>query len=186
MACRFIHPVLEAVGEIMEQNSFSPEAIARVEISSFSLLADEHHFILRPPSGTDAQFSVPFTVAALLYDGKLTPDSYQSHTLENPDILELADRVHLEVDDSFENAYPERLGAHVRIMSHEGTTGEARVDDPIGSDTRPLSDEALLDKFYTLASPLLTRDRAHEILSIVEELEHLPTLDPLTELLRPD
>lgn len=184
MACRFIHPVLQAVEEILHQGPLPANSIEKVEVSSFSLLADEHHFIQRPVSGTDAQFSVPFTVAVMLRDGRLTPESYQSDMLRNPDVLQLVDRVEVKVESTFENAFPDKLGALVRVVQRGGTVFEARVDDPKGSDTQPLLDEELAEKFHSLAGPSLSHEYAKQIWSAVEKLEQLTSLEPLMELLR--
>lgn len=185
MACRFIHPVLQAVEEILQQGPLSADSIEKVEVKSFSLLADEHHFIQRPVSGTDAQFSVPFTVAAMLRDGRLMPESYQSGMLRNPEMLRLVDRVEVKVESGFDNAFPERLGAHVRIVQRDGAALEASVDDPKGSDTHLLSDEELAEKFHSLADPSLGHGRARQIWSAVEKLDQMATLDLFMDLLRP-
>lgn len=183
MACRFIHPVLQGVEEIINQHPITPSDIKRVEIRSFSLLADEHHYILQPVSGTDAQFSVPYTVAALLYEGGLTPETYENQMLQNPDILELAKRIVVEVEPEFDTAYPGRLSAHVRIVTHDGHIEETTVRNPKGSPNQPLTDAILLNKLHTLADPLLGRGQVNEITAVVEELENLPGLEPLVRLL---
>jgi 2-methylcitrate dehydratase PrpD len=185
MACRFIHPVLQGVEEILKQEPIAPEEVEQVEISSFSLLGDEHHYILEPVSGTDAQFSVPFTVAATLLSGGLTPDSYEAHTLRSPEVQALARQVVVNVDPEYEKAYPGRLGAHVRIIGRDGRTRESRIDDPRGTAEQPLTAEALDEKFRSLAEPLLGAGGTDELAVAAETIEELSSIESFTRLLRP-
>ena len=182
MACRFIHPVLQAVETLMADTPIDAAAVRQVDIDAFSLLGDEHHYILRPVSGTDAQFSVPYTVAAMLTNGKLSPESYEQTMLKDPRVLALADRVRVTTDDAFEAAYPRRLGARVRIVLDDGFSRTLTVDHPKGSADQALTDEALLEKFLDLAEPLLGPERTRKAISAIENLESYDRVHPLTSL----
>jgi 2-methylcitrate dehydratase PrpD len=183
MSCRFIHPVLQGIEELMRRRIIIPDDIERVEVSSFSLLTDEHHNIMRPVSITDAQFSVPYTVAAMLSRGMVTPESYAEENLGDPDMLSLMDKVTVKVDPEFEKAYPGRLGSQVRIVSKNGQSDEIRVENPKGSPERPMTEEELLMKFQNLSVPLLGRQNTDELAAMINRIDELPNLATLTKLL---
>ncbi|MDR7463354.1 MAG: MmgE/PrpD family protein, partial [Armatimonadota bacterium] len=109
-ACRFLHPVLDGIRNLLAIG-VRGEAVRGVEVRGFSLLQDEYHNISRPRSPTDAQFSVPYTVAVMLLDGRLGPDAFTPERLTDSRTLALADRVRVTVDPDFEAAYPQQLGA---------------------------------------------------------------------------
>lgn len=182
MACRFIHPVLQAVETIMSRRPLLAEAVQQVEIESFSLLADEHHYILRPVSGTDAQFSVPYTVAAMITNGRLSPDSYEKKALNNARILSLADRVHVNVDERFDKAYPKQLGARVRIFLDDGFSETVEVDHPRGSASQPITEQELRHKFHHLVDPLLGSDRAEAAVQEIHRVDELKSVESLIRL----
>ncbi len=183
MACRFIHPVLQGIEELLLRHKFEGNVVKKIEVGSFSLLSDEHHRIYRPVSGTDAQFSVPFTVAAMLSAGGISPESYSEDTLFDPEVLELADRVSVTVVDEFEDAFPGRLGARVRLEMCDGRVDEVVVENPRGSPDQPLTDEELLIKFQNLTHPLLDEKRTQKIRSLVESFEDLAEIRTFTCLL---
>lgn len=184
MACRFIHPVLQAVETVLERHDLRPGDVERVEIDAFSLLTDEHHDILRPVSHTDAQFSVPYTVAAMLDGGRLTPASYEASSLRDPRILDLADRVRVHTDAAFEAAYPERLGARVRFGFRNGLSETVTVEHPKGGAGHALPDEALLEKFHDLADPLVGAEKAARAAAAIDDLDQATSVAPLMALFR--
>lgn len=183
MACRFIHPVLQAVEDIMERRETIPRKIRRVEINTFALLGDEHHYILRPKSGTDAQFSVPYTVAVTLSKGRITAESYEPSCLYDQEILDLADRVVVTTEPRFDAAYPRRLGAQVDILFEDGSMESATISHPKGSLEDGTSDEALREKYYALTDQVFGYQRAHAIVQLIEDLDHQNSLVPLMALL---
>lgn len=184
MACRFIHPVLQAVEILLKGQPVDPASVERVEVEAFGLLADEHHYILRPVSGTDAQFSVPYTVAAMIDGGKLTPESYERASLDDPRLLGLADRVAVQIDPGFDAAYPRHLGARVRIVLDNGWSDTAMVEHPKGSARQPLTEDQLLHKFHDLADPLLGSERADAVVDAIDTLDDAESVAPLMTLFR--
>lgn len=186
MSCRFIHPVLQGVELLIQRGNIKHENVERVEISSFSLLTDEHHCIMRPVSITDAQFSVPYTVAAMLRGGAVTPESYSDTNLTDSEMLALIDRVCVKVDPEFDAAYPERLGAHVKIISSKGKIEEIRIIDPKGSPQHPMTDEELLHKFESLSAPLVGKEKTNVLVALINRLEELPNLEPFSQLVKVD
>src|SRR5690606_28160368 len=118
-----------------------------------SLLGDEHHFILEPASGTDAQFSLPYTLAAMLHSGKITPGTYDEATIRNRDVLGLAERVNFRIDPEFDSWYPNRLGATVSVSTTDGRHLESRLQETKGAPDNPLTEEELDRKFKSLVVP---------------------------------
>lgn len=184
MACRYIHPVLQAVETAMGRRDIRPSDVEGVDIDSYSLLADEHHYILRPVSHTDAQFSVPYTVAAMLDRGALTPASYERASLQDPRLLDLAARVRVVADPELEAAFPGRLGARVRIRLSGGSSETAVVDHPKGGVDDGLPSEALLGKFHDLADPLLGVERATHVATAIDDVDDAISIAPLMDAFR--
>ena len=186
MACRFIHPVLQAVETIMERSGVEASAVQRVQIDAFSLLADEHHYILRPVSGTDAQFSVPFTVASMLTDGALSPATYEPTALHDQELLNLADQVQVNIDPDFDSAYPKRLGARVEIFLKDGSSDTCMIEHPKGSADQSFSDDELMRKFHALVDPLIGQTQARAANQTLATLEQHGSLTSLTRLFTPE
>jgi 2-methylcitrate dehydratase PrpD len=182
-ACRFLHPVLDGVRDLLA-GGVRGEAVRDVEVRGFALLQDEYHNIPRPRSPTDAQFSVPYTVAVMLLDGRLIPEAFTPERLTDPRTLELAGRVRVTVDPDFEAAYPLQLGAAVTVTATDGRRLEVRVDRPRGDPGRPLTEEELQEKFRLLAEPTLGPDRTAALGALIDALPDLDSVRRLTALLR--
>jgi 2-methylcitrate dehydratase PrpD len=186
MACRFLHPVLEGVETILQRKPISIEQVRKVDIQSFSLLGDEHHYILNPVSATDAQFSVPYTVAAMLRFGQLIPEAYADSSLKDRDILDLARRVNVTSESGFETAYPERLGARVQLELNDGTRDEVSIEHPKGSKDHPLQDDELQKKLFMMASPLLGEEKTDQLATTIERMEELKNISTFARCLHSD
>jgi 2-methylcitrate dehydratase PrpD len=159
-ACRFLHSTLDALAELMAAHNLEWQAVDRVAVTGFSLLGDAYHNIPVPSSRSEAQFSTPYSAAALLYFGELTPASFAPEALENPELLQLARRFEIGVDPRFEEYFPGRYGARVSVTTSGGQVWENECADPRGTPARPLDDAALMRKFAGLFSAIQPESRA--------------------------
>lgn len=182
-ACRFLHPVLDGIREIIGAG-VRGDSVQSLEVHGFQLLSDEYHNIPRPRSLIDAQFSVPYTAAAMLVDGVLSPDAYAPERLHDRRVLDVVDKVRVTVDPGCDAAYPQRLSAAVAVTTTGGRRIEVRVERPRGDPERPLTEAELEEKFRILADPALGRERADQVADLISRLPDLQTMRPLVNLLR--
>jgi 2-methylcitrate dehydratase PrpD len=137
---------------------------------------------LRPRTAYDAQFSLPYSVAASLIDGRVGLDTYAPARLGDPRVLELAARVTHAVDP--DSRYPETFPGWVRVRLRDGRVLEARAPDGRGSVARPLPAEALVDKFRDNAGRALPPPRVAAIERAALRLDGLHDVRALTALCR--
>ena len=172
-ACRFLHSTLEALSRLIELEAIGWDEIAKVEVHSFDLLGDPYHYILKPSSHSEAQFSTPFCAAALLYHGRLTADAFTPEGLAHKEVLALAQKVTVGVDPEYQQAYPQQLGSRVRVSNSRGEEWQMDCNHPRGGPSNPLDDAELNHKFVDLAgrhfSPSESRGLAKRILNIEQE-----------------
>src|ERR1700748_203512 len=90
----------------------------------------------RPANSYDAQFSIPYTVAAALRRGKFTLDELEDDALGNPDILALAERVHYEIDPA--TTFPRHYTGEVVVTLRGGRTLRHREAINRGNGESPL------------------------------------------------
>lgn len=185
-ACRFLHSALDAVSDLIASDEIAWQDVSEVRVDSFELLGDAFHDIRTPTSRSEAQFSTPFCIAALLYYGQLTPAAFDPEALHNADVLNLARSVHIFTDPAYERAFPERSGARVSIVMHESRSGRERSvqcarDDPRGTAANPLDDDTLCAKFVDLVEPLLGLQTARDTAA---HLLYIEASEPLGVLMR--
>jgi 2-methylcitrate dehydratase PrpD len=148
----------------------------------------------RPATELEAKFSLPYTVAAALFDGGLTLDSFTDEAIMRPAVRALMERVHAREDAACRPEDPEGRDSSassggfvdVVVRGHDGRTGSARVRDVAGSPARPLTGSEQRDK---LTDCLRTGGRdagiTGEVLTRLRALDRVEDLDRALTILTP-
>lgn len=113
---------------------------------------------LAPSTGLEGRFSAVHVVAAGLVDGRMGIAQVTDERVNDPDLVALCQRIHLDVTDTID-----RGAARVRVRTRDGSIEEADVAHAAGSLERPLSDEEIDAKFYALVEPVLGHRAAIEL-----------------------
>ncbi len=86
-------------------------------------------------------------------------------------------------DPEIEKIYPGTFANKVEILLNNGKKFEARVDFPSGSPDNPMSFDQVVEKFESLASKVVAKDRIDAIIESVERIEKLNDIQKLTRFL---
>lgn len=183
-ACRWIHAVLDGVCHLKAAHGLNdPSRVRRVIVGVAKDLLQLPFSRKEPRSMEEAQFSIPYCVAAVLSGEPRGPAWYAEHVLHAMRLKPIVDRVVLIRDDWAENGFPVRLAARVEIEDEGGHKLETRVENPKGSPQRPLSEGEVREKFVELVEPMAGLARAERIAERILRLDALSSLDEVTELL---
>ena len=165
--CRWAHGQIAAVQFLQQAHDIKFEDIAHIEIFTFyeACCLDHPH----PANTEEAQYSLPFPIAAMLVRGKVGAEEVTTG-LNDPDILALASKVTMtEVvlqDDRFTG---QRISKAIITMS-DGARYESDNTPPYGSPEFPLTDQELDTKYHDLANPFLGLERANIVKQEVASL----------------
>jgi 2-methylcitrate dehydratase len=138
----------------------------------------------KPQNRETADHSLPICAAMALMDGDVTSKQLEEGRWRASEILALANKIAVNVSDSLVAKLPKGRGATMEIHFDDGQTVKDIVEIPEGDAERPLSRAALEHKFSQLAFPVLGEARARRIVSLVDDLEHVPDVRTLTAALR--
>lgn len=178
--CHYNHAYLDCALELRAAHAIAAEAIdsieCRVPAGEVPIVCEPADTKARPRTIYEAQFSLPFSVAAVFVDGHVGIDTYTAARLADPGILGLAARVRYAIDA--DARFPASFPGWVRVRLRDGRIVEAR------SEARPLPREAILQKFRANAARALPPSRVDELEAAVLELEQLPSLAVVTALCR--
>lgn len=160
-----------------------PDELATVTVHGFAAAV---RLSERTPADSDqAQYSLPFPLAALLVWGRLTPTELDGPNLHDPTVLGLTARIGLVEDPAFTAAFPADRQQRVDIVLMDGTRFDSGPTRAKGDAADPLTDVAVLAKFHGLADPVLGRDRADRIAGMVLESAEPPVAQLLDLLQAP-
>lgn len=179
--CRWAQPAVEASLNLRRVHAVDSAAIEAIEVESFheATCLDQH----RPANTEQAQYSLPFPVAAAVARGRLAPTDISGDALVDPEILRLSDRIRLIDAPDLSARFPAERYARVRFRMNDGRVLESETMPARGDAERPLSDEQILSKFHDLADGPLGRtaaDALHAaILALPEERDVRGLLDGL-------
>lgn len=174
--CHWAQPAIEAARTLLAEVGGRP--IERVTVTSFheAVCLDTR----RPATTDEAQYSLPFPLAAFLARGRLDAAAV-TDGLDDPDILRLGDSMELVEDAAYSARFPAARLAHVELALADGTVLRSEPCEPRGDPEAPLSDDEVAAKFHALADPTLGAERATAIERLVAALPEPGSLDPLLE-----
>jgi 2-methylcitrate dehydratase PrpD len=184
--CHYNHAYLDCALELRREHGVAADAIESVEClvpaGQVPIVCEPRAAKLRPRTAYDAQFSLPFSVASALLDGRVGLDTYAAERLGEATRLALAARVSHTVDP--DSPFPRGFPGWVRVRLRDGRTLESRAPDGRGSRARPLPAEAILDKFRDNAGRALAPARIAELERAVLDLDAIADVRTVTTLCR--
>ncbi|MFQ5961201.1 MAG: MmgE/PrpD family protein [Candidatus Methylomirabilales bacterium] len=180
--CRWAHPAIDAALELTATHGIAGEEISALEVFTFE---EATRLDLPHPLDTEqAQYSLPFPVAAAILLGGLEPAHLQRSYLEDDRILQLADKVVMTVDPQLDRRFPAEALARVRLSTTEGQVVESGIVTASGGPESPMSDAQLTEKFQVAISGLLPEQRAAAIQRACWDCAQLDSVHELIALLR--
>lgn len=167
--CRWIHPVIDALLQVLAEESLDPSAITAIEVTTAEALTVPPYTNPAPTNMEDAQFSVPFSMALAVYGGRPGPDWFKPERFTDPGILRLSRLVRLRVNTR-DTAFRDAFAAAVTVAAG-GREYTRRVDFALGSPERPMTPQQHSAKFVSMAALLLGPEKAAELYAFLQELE---------------
>ena len=174
-----VHPFIQAALGIAPK--VTPADIASIEIVCHSRLrpwCEPAEKRQRPDNAAAAADSIQFCVTSALVDGDVTLTTFTAEGLRNPDVLALAPRVTVRVDDTAK-------GATVSVEAKDGAKHSSHIEAALGSCQSPISDEQLQGKFRDCclrSATALREDQISCLIDMVYGLHDLSDVASLTDL----
>jgi len=166
-ACRYIHPTLDAIDEADSEYGIDPEHVQEIIVETYTEpagLTDP-----RPDNRLAAKFSVPFSVATRLLQGHSQLGAY-TDSARTEAAFELAEKVRMVESEEITARKPDARSSRVCIVFDDGTEKTTEVRHARGGSERPIDDEQVLGKFYSLTEPVIGHASAEKVWNRVLEL----------------
>ena len=177
--CRWAQPAIEAALMLQQTHRLAPGNINRIEVHTFHeavRLSSRH-----PQSTEQAQYSLPFPLAAALVFGSLGAAELDETALTDSVILNLTDRIELIEDQQFSSRFPAQRFARVIIGTIDGKRYDSGEVEARWDADDPPSDQELINKFRWMVQDVLPDDRGAELEKIIWRCPDLPNAANLLE-----
>jgi 2-methylcitrate dehydratase PrpD len=185
--CRYSQSAIDAVLNLRREYGLGPHDIdtIRVEIfrAAFPLVVEPWEEKMDPQSDVQAQFSLPYTVAAAIVKGRVSFEEFLPESLSDPRIREVMARVGVVHDPELDPAFPKSWPARVKIKTTGGKHLENKVDFPRGDVNNPLSWEELVIRFQEHSKEVFDPPLQERIVESLQRIHTLKDMKRFTALL---
>ncbi len=179
--CYWAQPAIAGALAIQDEHRVKVEDIAAIKVFTFH---EASRLAMREPKVSDeAQYSLPFPLAAALVHGRLGPGELSGEALRNPAVLRLSKMVELIEDETVDALFPAERLSRVVIETADGSRHDSGIVQPLWDLSNPPSDQELSAKFHQLAGPYLSAERASELEQTLWHVDEMPRMSKLTEML---
>jgi 2-methylcitrate dehydratase PrpD len=180
--CRWAQPAVEGVKYLYNRfNNLDHRQIERLTIHTFKESAALS--VKKPTNTEEAQYNLAFPVAAYCVFGEIGPNQVLVE-LNNKSVLELMDKIDIQIDSEINNHFPVKALSRVEIIVSNGDKYVSPIMQARGDFDFPLTKEEKLHKYKWLASPLLGMKKCEAILEMVDHLEEIDEINELSKLFR--
>mgnify|MGYP001370608410 CR=1 FL=1 len=183
-SCYCTHRSIDAIQELSVKHGITADQVARIHVKVPPGVLMPLIYS-RPQKGLEGKFSMEYTVAAMLVDGKVNFASFTDEMVQRPEIQALIQKITKEEDPSIEvkAGGVEEGHVDVTVTLHDGTAYTHRIHNPKGSAEWPLTAEELKDKFMDCMQGNIETDRANRLYGFLAALEQAESARSLSGLL---
>jgi 2-methylcitrate dehydratase PrpD len=185
--CRFSGPVADCALDLYRQGVRAKDVkgiVAKVGEFTVKMLCYPEERKRKPVTHVDAQFSLPWAIAVAICKNSTGIYEFRGDVLQDPEVLELAQKVTWELDPAAEAMYPKAYPSTLVAELKDGRTFSAHVDYPKGDPENPATKEEIVAKFHTLTEKFFDAGRREAIINAVGRLETMENIGELADLVR--
>jgi 2-methylcitrate dehydratase PrpD len=180
-SCRHTHPAADALQQVIAAHNLSPQQIARVTVHAHQGAIDVLGPVVDPKTVHQAKFSMGTVLGLIAQFGSAGLTEFEQH-FNDPRIIQIRDKVQMELDAEVDQAYPQRWIGKVSVQTTDGRTLHGRVEEPKGDPGNTLTRDELEQKALRLAA-FSGAASAAEMRTIFERIWNLAHTDTIRILL---
>ena len=190
--CYATHRAIDGVLTLRERLGFDAASvekiICRMPPGGMRVLTYPH-----PKTGLEGKFSLPYSIAAAVLDGKFSLWSFSDEAVRRPDIAALYERIDGHETDTSRGDDPDfetrssgsRGFVEVEALLKGGRSDQIRVDVAPGAPARELTWDEVQEKFMDCAkqAPRISHENAASAFAAIKALDQANDVSTITSLL---
>jgi len=178
--CRWAQPAVEAVLHVMQANDLGAHEVAGITVDTFH---EASRLSAIPTTTEQAQYSLPFSVAAAVWRGTIGVADVGRQGLGDPDIIALARNVKMTAQPAFDAEFPARRLAVVHLATRDGRRLTSPVTEAKGDPEDPVSSQVIAEKFDRIARPVIGSTRTRSLQTALANLSEMPDCRELVAMM---
>lgn len=191
--CRNTHTAVDATLALRAQVPVDADAIESIRVGvtgpGYQMVCVPEAVRLAPRTVVEAQFSLPYSVAAAWIDGQVGIGHFTAPSLLRADLLALTSRVQPYVDPEIDSVWSRSISpARVTLRLRDGTEHTLQADRPRGHPLNPMSESEFAAKAadcLRFAARPLPPGTAERLVATVASLQQLNDVTDLVRIFTP-
>ena len=166
--CRWAQPPVEAVFNLQREHEFGADDVEKIRVSTFheaKRLCTKH-----PGSTEEAQYSLPYSVAAALVYGTIGPEHISDEVLSHPQVSHIEDLIEIDEVDDFNKLFPKHRIASVELTLKDGRVLTSEPTEALGDPENPISEAGINEKFSAFTRPVIGEEESSSMLTAITGL----------------
>lgn len=164
--CRHCHPAIDLSLELRKSYNFSIDDINNIIIETYDVAISEVGLIEYPKNFDDAMFSLPFSVALALRDGKVVLNSYCDSNFNDERLMNCIKKIKILENEGMARRYPIERGSIITIKLNDGNTISKSTSLPKGEPETQVNDTELFEKIQNTIIPYYDQGKIKKIWDI--------------------
>ena len=181
--CHSTQTALDAVLNLRKRHALAPAMIERIVVRAGQITLDQCGWPFEPGPPSRMIFHMGYALAVALKRGKVRPADFEAASLRDAELQRIARATEVVVDPELTAIYEQRKPCDVTLHLRDGRVLNERVDFCSGEPENPVTDAAVIDKFFDLTRGHLARDAGEQIIEFVLDIERQPEVSSLCNLL---
>lgn len=173
-SCHATHSPIEAALEIVNKERIQPGRIKSLEIHSSQISLDVAGK-LKPNSGLEAKFSIPYCVSNAILRGTTGTQAFTDKKVNDPAVREFMSRITVCLDETME-----ALEARVTVHTDDGKVYSAFSDILEHIPDLETKKAKIKEKYTDLCGPVLGDAKTKDLAEVILSLEDLANVRELT------
>ncbi|WP_421612153.1 MmgE/PrpD family protein [Agrobacterium tumefaciens] len=178
--CRYIHPAIDATLDLMQSRRLEPKDVLSIEVHTFQWAQRLQNKVI-PKTLVEAQYSLPFCLAAAVRRGASALAPIDERLLDDREICSLAGAVTLALDEQIDEKFPSETLARVTLTTPSGEINSTTVM-PRGDAGRPMLWDDLSEKFHEVCKGKMSAARVDVFDTAIDQLKYGDPLPFLREI----
>ena len=181
--CGSTHPAITMMLRLVREEKLTASDVEKIEILPHGRRL-RHTNTPFPQSSLEAKFSVQYVCVRALLSGAVRLRDFEGEAFAEPDIRRLLEITEARAHPDMPDDAPQQWGAEVLVWLKSGRMLSRRVDQLVGrGGDSPMTRDEMWDKFEDCAQRALPRQRLPALFDLLQNLETVPDINLLTQLL---
>lgn len=167
--CRWAHPAIDAVHDLMLEHNIRSSDIERARIKTF-------HYATRlaghaPKTMDELTYALAYPFAIMAVHGEIGPKQLNESILRDPEVQRISMATELVDDEHYTRISIDKRWADVTLYLVDGSEIQSDARTPRGDPDNPLSDQEISNKFHLLADTVIGVSRADNIEHLISQVD---------------